>query len=76
MPTRERPVTRAPEDRMIDLHDASNRVGFAAESLRKMMFRESEADRPPFHKIHGRWRIWISDLDAWAASRVAAGERP
>lgn len=66
MPTRQRAETRAPSDRMIDLHEGGARVGYASESLRNMMFKPNP---PPYFKVRGRWRAWLSDLDAWAEAQ-------
>lgn len=58
--------TRTPEDRMVDLQEGGVRTGYASESLRKFIFTKDPP--PPFFKVHGRWRAWLSDLDAWAES--------
>ena len=67
---RSRPRPRAPEDRMIDLHEGGTRLGYASESLRKKLAGDNP---PPYFKLNGRWRAWLSDLDEWAeAQREAA----
>lgn len=65
-----RTKTRAPDDRMLDLVEAGARVGYAAETLRKMMAARTP-DAPPGVKVgpKGLWRIWQSDLDAWVDQR-------
>lgn len=68
MPTGQRLKSRAPTDPVLDLIDAGVRVGYAAESLRLMMFREPDT-APPLYKVRGRWRVKLSELDAWATAQ-------
>lgn len=68
MPTKERARARADADALLDLHEAANRVNYAPESLRKMMWGPNP---PPLFKLRGRWRARAGDLDAWLAERDA-----
>jgi hypothetical protein len=61
--------TRPPTDRQVDLREAAARVGYASEYLRKLMW---STNPPPFFKVRGRWRVQLSDLDAWATAQGIA----
>lgn len=67
MPTKERLTARAAATETIDLIEAAERIGYAAETLRKMMWDLPPEQRPPLHKRRNRWRTTIAEIDAWAA---------
>lgn len=66
MSTRQRPKSRAPEDRIVDLVEAGARVSYSPEYLRKLV---ATTNPPPLFKRRGQWHAWLSDLDEWAAAR-------
>lgn len=66
MPTRERLAARAAATETIDLIEAADRTGYAAETLRKMMWTLPPEQRPPLVKRRNRWRTTIAEIDAWA----------
>jgi hypothetical protein len=59
---------RGAPDRLLELKVAGVRVGYASEYLRWMTFQDPD-NAPPLFKVRGRWKVWLSDLDAWAASQ-------
>lgn len=67
MPTRERLLARALGEATLDLQQAAERIGYAPETLRKMWWTAKPP--PPLFKFRGRWRVKVSELDAWAADR-------
>jgi hypothetical protein len=60
-----RPRRRAADDELLDLRDAGPRVGYSPQYLRKLWW--SSAYPPPLIKAGGRFRVWASDIDRWAA---------
>lgn len=70
MPAQTNVSSRAPLMRVLDLNEAGIRTGYAAQSLRNMMFLdEAKSPRPPLYKARGRWRVRLDALDAWAESQ-------
>lgn len=51
---------------MLTLYEAAERTSYAPGSLRRFMFNP---DPPPMFKVRNRWRVWMSDLDAWIEKR-------
>lgn len=64
-------MSRPPEDRMVTMRNGAERLGYAPEYLRKLMWADNP---PPFFKFRGRWRAWLSELDAWADEERRHGE--
>lgn len=68
MPNAQRGRSTPKNDRRLDLVEAGRRVGYASETLRKMMKRDGNP--PPLQKAYGgSWFVWQRELDAWAAER-------
>lgn len=74
MSTRQRAKSRAPEDRIVDLAEAADRVNYSAEYLRKL---RATTNPPPLFFLRvstpsgARWMLHakLSELLAWAAAR-------
>jgi hypothetical protein len=65
---RQRPQTRAPHDRIIELADTEPLTGYRPETLRKKV-RAGAVNPPPLFKYHGRWCAWLTDLEQWVAEQ-------
>jgi hypothetical protein len=66
MPTKQRVAARAAAREELDLRAAGDRSGYAAETLRKLMWTE---DPPPLYKRRNRWYVRAGKLDEWVARR-------
>jgi hypothetical protein len=69
MPGRQRAQTR-PDDDVIDLYEAGERVNYSPQYLRKLWWTDERP--PPLFKHRGRLVVHTGELDAWIAEREAS----